>query len=711
MKKLQKLMQLHFDEMCKTNKLFRSSVSGRDIWYAYLGGFSPEHDPIFRDPESTSHNCNHCNNFMRRYGNIIALDDANNIITLFDIELSITSEYYQSFKALRELIKSAPIGSAFVETFNELNALPYEKCKKGDAIFTLGVAQNLKQYTKEEVEVFGKVNTKKIYEFNHFTLKLPRAFVDATGASVEQILGSIRESKEVFKRGMDEIPIDTLELVRDLISQGSLLNGDAHLSKLNVMIPLKQEYDSIPDNMKDAWCWVKSYGLSLARFKNELIGVLCTELAEGKEINAACMSWNKRVDPANYMKASAPITQKQIAEAQKFIEENGYTESFIRRFAHNDDIKVTEIKHINAGKGTIPSVSIFDNLKSTSTRHKRSEYDNLEEVSIEKFMKDVLPNATSVEALLQNKHEGNMVTLTTANNPDTKPIFKWDNNYSWTFKGNLAGKSEIKEAVKTQGGNVEGVLRFSMMWADGIDDSDLDAHCIEPGGNRIYFADRRSYRTEGHLDIDITQPQSHKSSGRKVVENIAYPRLNKMPSGKYEFLVNQFSERQSQGFTAEIEFDGQIYTYVYPKAIRNKMQVKVATVTKNSDGSFTIEHHLPETSVAKELYGITSEEFHKVNLICLSPNHWGTNAIGNKHYFFMLDGCRTDTPIRSFHNENLIAELNTHRKVIEVLADTTRITPNPKDKQLSGLGFNATVRDELIVKVSGSHKRMLKIKF
>jgi hypothetical protein len=171
-----------------------------------------------------------------------------------------------------------------------------------------------------------------------------------------------------------------------------------------------------------------------------LIGVLCTELAEGKELNDACQAWNKRVDPANYMKAVAPITKKQIEEAKKFVEENGYEESFKRRFATIDDIKASEILHVNVGKGEIKPVSIFDSVKSTSTRHKRSEFDGIDEVSIEKFMQDILPECTSMEAYLSNKHEGNLVSLTTANIKESKPIFKWTNNYSWTFNGNLAGK-------------------------------------------------------------------------------------------------------------------------------------------------------------------------------------------------------------------------------------------------------------------------------
>ena len=75
----------------------------------------------------------------------------------------------------------------------------------------------------------------------------------------------------------------------------------------------------------------------------------------------------------------------------------------------------------------------------------------------------------------------------------------------------------------------------------------------------------------------------------------------------------------------------------------------------------------------------------------------------------MLNGCKCPTSIRSFHNENLLPELAQHRKVLEVLGATNMI--NTTDKQLSGLGFNATVRDELIVRLQGSFKRVLKIKF
>ena len=705
-----KQIQNRFSEMEKRGKLFRVALTGDQLWQIYLKSFKAEDDPIFRDPASTTHNCNLCNNFVRRYGNIVSIGEDYSIETMFD---GVTeAEYAPSAEAMSKALKASTVKDVFFETFNELNSLPYESCSKTNSVFRLGVHENVKRYTAEEAEKFGVVKPNEIKKFDHMHLNLSKQYVDTTDASIESIMGEFRSSKEVFKRAMDEIALDTFNLVKDLIIQNSLLDGQTHLHKIEKMIPLKTQYDKVPEANKDNWCWVNSYKLPFAKFRNELIGVLCSELSQGEELNKACESWNKRVDPVNYMKATAPITKKQIEEAKKFVEENGYTESFNRRFATIDDIKATEIKHINVGEQTVKGVSMFDSVKATATRHKRSEFDNVEEVTIDKFMSDILPGCSSVEVLLKNSHEGHMVSLTTADNPESKPIFKWPNNYSWTFNGNLAGKSQIKEAVKGAGGKVDGVLRFSMIWnEDGQDGSDLDAWCLQPDSVRIGF--NTGYRRDsggkftalsGQLDLDNTHP-----GGKLAIENIYFKDQSKMRDGVYLFWVNQFSARNSKGFKAEIEFDGQMFSYEYNRPVSGS--VKIAEVTLK-DGEFTIKHLLAATEgegVSKEIYGLETNHFHKVNLLCVSPNHWNGSNVGNKHYFFMLENCKTPQSIRSFHNENLIPELITHRKVMEVLGATNVIAPSKK--QLSGLGFNATVRDEVIVKLGGSFKRMLKVKF
>jgi hypothetical protein len=698
---LVKKIQTKFKEISKTGKLYRSSITGNQIWEIYIESLSGN---IFRDPNSSEYNCNHCKNFIKRYGNIVGIDSSNKIVTMFDIATE--GEYFLAIKNITAFLKESKISNVFFETYLELDKLNYEKCNRSNDLFRLGIAKNHKKYTQEEVEKYGVVNSSDAYTFNHFNIDIPSAFVNETGKSVETIIGHYRGSKNVFHRAMEEILLETLNLVKELIKQGSLLDGQTHLYKIEQIIPLKIQYDNLPQDQKDNWCWANSYNFSFAKFKNELIGTLCSELSEGEELNKACQSWNKRVDPANYMKVTAPITQKQIEEAKKFVEDNGYTKSFDRRFAIIDDIKVSEILHSNVGKGEIKKVSIFDGVKSTATRHKRNEFEGVEEVSIEKFMTNILPTCTSVEAYFENRLEDNLVSLTTANIPDSKPIFKWSNNYSWTFNGNLAGKSQIKEAVKTAGGKVDGVLRFSIMWADGDgDNSDLDAYCIEPDYNKIFFGNKKSSNTFGNLDVDIQQPY-----GKLAVENITYPTLGKMANGTYKLFISQYSNRGSKGFKAEIEFDGELYCYTYDKQVLGNIQIAEVTL---KDGQFTIVHSLPATDgvgVTKEIYGLETNQFHKVNLICLTPNHWGENNTGNKHYLFMLENCKSPTSIRSFHNENLLPELAEHRRVLEVLASINMIESTPK--QLSGLGFNATVPNKLIIKLQTlTTKKIIKIKF
>lgn len=76
-----------------------------------------------------------------------------------------------------------------------------------------------------------------------------------------------------------------------------------------------------------------------------------------------------------------------------------------------------------------------------------------------------------------------------------------------------------------------------------------------------------------------------------------------------------------------------MYSYEYKRPVAGNIQV--AEVTFNN-GVFTIKHILPATEgigITQEIYGIETNNFHKVNLVCLSPNHWGEHGIGNKHFY------------------------------------------------------------------------------
>jgi hypothetical protein len=326
-------------------------------------------------------------------------------------------------------------------------------------------------------------------------------------------------------------------------------------------------------------------------------------------------------------------------------------------------------------------------------------------IPVADFLSNVLPRASKVEVMVTPEHANKLVSLIAPADTSSPSLLKWDNGISWSYNGNVA--DSMRDRVQMAGGSISGVLRFSIMWnEDGKDILDFDAHAKEPNGTEIYFSSYIGYPSgmSGMLDVDMIR------NPKKSVENIVWSDLRKMKDGVYKFWIHNYDGGHNKGFKAEIEFGGETYAYEWNQHVAGRgTNVKVAEVTLKG-GQFSIVHKIPESSVSsKEIYGIETNQFHKVNLICTSPNHWGNNAVGNKHFMFMLDGCKTPDPIRGFHSENLVPELYELRRVLEPFGSFLMIPP--ADKQLSGLGFNATVRDEVILKLQGTHKRMVKVKF
>jgi hypothetical protein len=724
------LIREQFALIAKTGKLFVSSVSGDALWDLYLKSFSKEDDPVFRDPNSSSNNCNRDHHFIKTYGNIVAVDDDNNnIVTMFDIDVE-GSSYYNSVTAVRNVLKAAPISSVFVIHYNDLVKQPYEKIKKNADTFQLGYKSTNKQYTPEEVAKYGVVVESKVYTFHHFYVDLPKQYVLTGTESIGTYLSKRNSTHQVFVKGLN-IPLETLQVVSELMAQGSLLRADLYKYKVDEFITIKQKYDNLKGFAlsKDNWTWKRFGDIPFAGFANELVGTTCLDLAQGKDINEVCKAFNKYADPANYMKAKAPITERQKQDAANWIEENGYTASFQRRFATLEDAlngSINEVSHINISKKKAPASNLFANVKTVNSgilsRHKKAEFDAIETVDIQTFINSILPNSKSIQVFLENGFGNNLVTLTTAIDPTCKNPFKWnDNQFSWTYNGNFAGKSNLTQRVISKGGRVDGVLRFTHSWNElEPNDSLMDGHVFMPGnsgpsakvcdnygsGQRVGWNRRNDLTSGGVQDVDYVNAAP---AGYIPVENITFPSLDKLKDGKYTYRIHNWNKRRSYGRgKAEIAFNGELYEYIYP-ATSHKEWVDVATVTL-SKGSWSIEHHLePVGATSNIMWGLDSNQFHKVNLISLSPNYWGENKIGNKHYFFFLEGCHSDSPMRSFHIENLNGELLAHRKVLEIYGMTDKLEPTTK--QLAGLGFTDDSKETLIVKVEGSFKRTVRIKF
>ena len=669
----------NFAEMTKdVTHLFEVNVDKDEMWNLYLDSFPAGTNEIYR--ERREHDCSCCRHFIKSVGNAVIVKD-NKVTTIWDFATN-DDTYQPVLNALSKFIKSHAVSDIYVSKFKKIGTMQnYEEMEDGH-----------------------------MHEWSHFFLELPDKFVDRSSRSEGDIKGSFRDTRNVFKRSLDEIDMDSLDTILELITSNTLYKGEEWKGALTEFRKYKKEYDKLPEEERDNYVWEQSVkvGAVIGRIRNHSIGTLLINVSEGMDLDTAVRKYEQIVAPSNYKRPKEIFTKKMLEDAKKTIEELGYMDSLGRRFATLDDITVNNILFSNkdSAKRISGTNDIFGEMERevVSTPKKFSK---VEEIAVDKFISDVLSTASEVEVYLENKHTNNMVSLIAPENKDAKTMFKWSNNFGWAYAGNMT--DSMKERVKSAGGKVDGDLRFSIQWnEDGKDNCDLDAHCKESNGYEIYYGSARKPNfspTKGQLDVDIVRPD-----GNIAVENITWADRRTMNTGKYLFFVHQFSGSARNGFRAEIEFDGQIYSFDYNKPVRDGEKVQVAEVTLNANGTFTIKELLPSNVSSKDIWNVKTNQFIPVSVVMYSPNYWDEqDGIGHRHYFFMLKDCINPESPNGFYNEFLKNELAEHKRVFATLGSKMRV--KDVDDQLSGLGFSATKRDELIVKVKGNTERILKIKF
>lgn len=748
------LSQEHQDAVLSPEQ--RLAFTGDKLWEGYLTAFPAGTNPIFR--ERTDHDCSCCRHFIRTMGGVVAIVDGS-IVTLWD---GLTEGYYiEVSKAMRELVRSAAIDNVFLHAEKQI-----------------GTEKNFQQVTNEFNAKTGASATQTI-AWEHFHVHLPSSVVvkkDQIGPKQSEA----RSTFDVFKRGLEELTLDAVDTVLELVAQNSLYRGVEYKGILEAFRAQKAAYLHLPPlgdhgvavvlpslARQELFAWSADTTAAVKRIRNTAIGTLLIDLSPSwfdacRLCNdELCMQRDTRhshdslsledavkkfetsiMAPTNYKRPTALVSKAMIAKAAAVVEELGYTSALERRYAHIDDVTVNNILFADRTTTKL-SKSVFDTL-TAGVPENTKKLDKVEEVSIEKFLSDVLPKADSLEILLENRHQSNLVALIAPADPGAKNMFKWPNRFSWSYNGGIA--DSMRERVRTAGGRVDGILRFTHSWNHpevGRNGSLMDLHVFMPGssvhrdGNHDYYPsgprvgwNRRNDPTSGGVqDVDYT---SVAPENCVPIENIALPTLSRLKDGLYVFKIHNWAARNpnNSGFKAEIEFDGQIFHYDHPKPLCNKEWITLAEVTLQN-GKLTIEHKHPHGESIQKLWNLTSQTFQKVNAVMLSPNYWDSwpakdvspeqvglgkshefrerSGVGNKHWFFMLDGCKNADKARGFLNEFLSAELEPHRKTMEMVS-AKMLTENA-DRQLSGLGFSSTKRDSMLVRVKGKFNRVVKVVF
>lgn len=642
-------------EALSQHELYTVAITGDEVWAAYLAAFPEGTNPIFR--ERTEHDCSCCRQFIRNLGNVVAIIDGA-VHTIWDDQ---TAPYPYNIVAqeLGELVVNRSIDSLYRTTETKFG-----------------------QIKSNELLADGSVRT-----WNHFHAPVDKKF---QAASPAQVIGDFNTTVEVFHRGLNELTIEAFDSVVELIQGNNLYRGEEFLASVMKFRGFVSAYGLLNDQQKEVFVWENSTNPA-ARFRNTAIGTLLVDLSAGMELEAAVRSFESKVAPTNYKRTTALITPRMIEDAMKTIGDLGIREGLERRFAKLSDVSVNNVLWVDG--------SVQDKMKDglAALLHESVAVTAVGKVeatpiSIADFMANVVPKAKTISALVRNNLQKNLVSLTAPVHADARGLFKWDNNFAWSYNGNIT--DSIKEKVKAAGGNTNAALRISLAWFNA---DDLDLHVYTPGGLHIAWNNRY-----GFLDVDMNGMDRH--NAEDPVENVSF---RSPEDGVYRVAVDNYNSRRSdsKGFVIEVESQGQINQYSSQNSPKGGQTIEIGRILVQ--GGVVVDIQFVKEMIGggftQEKWGIKTEQYVKVETLMYSPNHWDDMAFGNRHWFFMLEGCLNNEPTRGIYNEFLDSALDKHRKVFEVLGAKTMCPPTAE--QLSGLGFSSTKGESLQVQVTEGNRR------
>jgi hypothetical protein len=647
------LVAKNFKNMSK-NELFVTIDDRDSVWDAYLASFPEGTNPIFR--ERTEHDCSCCKQFLRNIGNVVVIE-GNTIKTVWDV-IGAPAPYDVVAAELDRLVKSQPITGLF----------------------------RSKEPSFGNKQTLERAPDKTVIRWNHFHGNLVARH---QSQSPESDRGSYASSVSVFRRGLDEITDNAVDTVMELIGNGNLYRGEEHLEQVKSFRKLKTGYAKLGTDLdRNIFSWANA-GAKGSRLRNTAIGTLLQDLSEEKDLEHSVNAFERIMAPTNYKRPKALITKGMVDDAMKTIRGLGLEDSLVRRFARISDVSINNVLWVDNSVQDQMRDGIEGLLMESVSPVKPTG--KAEDIGIEDFMAKVVPTSIAMDVFVRNNLQPNFMSLTAPASDCGGQIFKWSNGFGWSYDGNIT--DSIKEKVKRAGGNTNAPVRFSLAW---FNRDDLDIHVYEPNGNHIFFGNKA-----GMLDVDMN---ANGPKSDDPVENVSFMDPK---DGVYSIRVNNYTKRTNSnpGFVIEVESHGKILQFSYTSGVDNGKTVDIGSVTVKN-GSVTKIDFIKEMiggGISSEKWGLNTEQFVKVNTLMLSPNHWDDNAVGNKHWFFALDGCNNDAPARGIYNEFLAAGLDKHRKVFEVLGEKTKCSPT--NEQLSGIGFSSTRDDSALIRVSGKNYR------
>jgi len=415
-------------------KRFTSAVVGRKyvfttdavgLWYLYLSSL-PETGG-FRQ----RHNCHACKSFIEKYGGLVSIDPEFGTQTPLFWAVSkvpgvLLTPYDVAFTALAVKVRRAKVtGVFFSGTANWGNPVTNHK----SVYHHLAVdAVDLRD---------GSVSDQK----------------DAA-QTPGQLMADYHERYNTVQHALADTTVNVLKEAVCVFESEALYRSEKFLEPVKWLLDRKRGQDNYvlgePWKIKRNLLWsaVAEAPVGFTHPRASVIWPLLEDIKAGTPFDEMKRKFHAMVAPLQYQRLQAAPSEGTVKQAEVLFEKMGLAPALERRFARLEDIiehavwtpaSMIHAAHCRVSSNAactcdgvdFTSKGVFAHLDTKNSRKTTVPQVDLpvKVVTLEKFMRDVIPEAEQLE--LNAPNYGRYSAMTTAVHADAPQILKWSNPVAW----------------------------------------------------------------------------------------------------------------------------------------------------------------------------------------------------------------------------------------------------------------------------------------
>lgn len=357
--------------------------------------------------------CRACRRFVDTYGGLVRIDEnGTKVPAMWDAATAVPEFFSGAVKAIRKAVNDANVTGVFVSSDRVLGT-----------------------------PVTGS--------WNHLAVVMPDRFLNKSRIkSSDQVMAEKAEDFRILVDALRKYNIETIRNAVSLISADTLYRSEKVLGIAEWFFDLKRKIEGEGRKRSNNIIWyaVATAPVGFCHISSSMIGTLLDDIEAGLDINEVSKRFANKMNPLSYQRPKAAPSRGNVEQAEKIVEKLGIANSLKRRFARLDEIqKIWEpspvSNHPTKTTGVFAGIETKESKKSES---KKTLVGRVDGITFEKFRKQVLPVAKSIEFYVPVGSD-NYCAILTAEDPDAPPILKWDteenrNPFSWYVyaRGSLA---------------------------------------------------------------------------------------------------------------------------------------------------------------------------------------------------------------------------------------------------------------------------------